>query len=240
MRLLDNYVGRELLNKFEMHSYGHALEILEHAFPEEWEDIKNCFSLLKLSVEDLRKAGGNESPIPKKFDDNLYPRGWREIRIQGDLTVKMYPRRNVQRRGKFADEPFETRVIEGYIDGHNIDFLKNRVAFDLEWNSKDQTFDRDLLAMRTYFDCGLIDVGIIVTRSKSLDDVFKDIKDDNGKVLMRKYGACTTWMGKLLYRLDSRRNGGCPILAVGIGKECVEGYDYIGEYGKKFIGIHRG
>ena len=25
-------------------------------------------------------------------------------------------------------------------------------------NSKDQTFDRDLLAMRTYFDCGLIDV----------------------------------------------------------------------------------
>ena len=110
----------------------------------------------------------------------------------------------------------------------------------MEWNSKDQTFDRDLLAMRTYFDCGLIDVGIIVTRSKSLDDVFKDIKDDNGKVLMRKYGASTTWMGKLLYRLDSRRNGGCPILAVGIGKECVEGYDYIGEYGKKFIGIHRG
>ena len=45
MRLLDNYVGRELLNKFEMHSYGHALEILEHAFPEEWEDIKNCLSL---------------------------------------------------------------------------------------------------------------------------------------------------------------------------------------------------
>lgn len=29
-------------------------------------------------------------------------------------------------------------------NGHNIDFLKGRVAFDLEWNSKDQTFDRDL------------------------------------------------------------------------------------------------
>lgn len=39
-----------------------------------------------------------------------------------------------------------------YIDGHNIDFIKGRVAFDLEWNSKDQTFDRDLLAMRTYYD----------------------------------------------------------------------------------------
>lgn len=35
-------------------------------------------------------------------------------------------------------------MIKGYIDGHNIDFVKGKVAFDLEWNSKDQTFDRDL------------------------------------------------------------------------------------------------
>ena len=111
-----------------------------------------------------------------------------------------------------------TEKIEGYIDGHNIDFLKNRVAFDLEWNSKDQTFDRDLLAMRTYFDCGLIDVGIIVTRSEELNDIFK--KEN----IIAKYGASTTWMGKLLSRLDSRRNGGCPILAVGIRKRCVEEY----------------
>ena len=41
---------------------------------------------------------------------------------------------------------------------------------------------------------------------------------------MPKYGASTTWMGKLEYRLRSRRNGGCPLLAVGIRKSCVEGY----------------
>lgn len=38
--------------------------------------------------------------------------------------------------------------------------------------------------------------------------------------------ACTTeWndlMGKLLYRLKARRNGGCPILAVGIKKPCIK------------------
>ena len=93
----------------------------------------------------------------------------------------------------------------------------------MEWNSKDQTFDRDLLAMRTYFDCGLIEVGIIVTRSKELNDVFKILKDKNGKSLISKYGASTTWMGKLEYRLRSRRNGGCPILAIGIKKSCIEG-----------------
>ncbi len=218
------YILPELWSRFEFYNYGHALEILCDAFPQEWLELQNCLAGLRLSLADIKKAGGNESPIPKKFDDALYPCGWREIRISGDLTVKKYPRQTAQRRGRFADTPFETELIEGYIDGHNIDFLKNRVAFDLEWNSKDQTFDRDLLAMRTYFDCGLIDVGVIVTRSEDLNDVFRELTDESGQALMRKYGASTTWLGKLLYRLDSRRNGGCPILAVGIRKGCVEGY----------------
>ena len=102
-----------------------------------------------------------------------------------------------------------------------IDFLKNKVAFDLEWNSKDQTFDRDLLAMRTYFDCGLVDVGVIITRSEELNEIFKAILDDKGTPLIKKYGASTTWMGKLIYRLKSRRNGGCPILAIGIKQGCI-------------------
>ena len=211
-------IPTDLLEKFEFYSYGHALEILSDAFPNEWAEIQDSLRQLVITVEDLKQAGGNETNIPKKFDDVLYPHGWREIKITGDLIVKMYPRRNVQRRGRFSDEPFDKKIIEGYIDGHNIDFLKNKVAFDLEWNSKDQTFDRDLLAMRTYFDCGIIDVGVIVTRSKELDDVFKEID------IISKYGASTTWMGKLTYRLDSRSNGGCPILAVGIKKACIEGY----------------
>lgn len=221
---LEQYIDNDLFSRFEFHNYGHALEILHDAFPQEWEELQDCLRKLRLSVEDIRKAGGNESPIPKKFDDVLYPYGWREIRISGDLIVKKYPRQTAQRRGRFADEPYEVETIDGYIDGHNIDFLKNRVAFDLEWNSKDQTFDRDLLAMRTYFDCGLIDVGVIVTRSEELNEIFKSLTDQDGKPLMKKYGASTTWMGKLIYRLDSRRGGGCPILAVGIRKGCIQDY----------------
>ncbi len=207
-----------LREKFEFYNYGHALEILSDAFSDEWREIQECLVKLSISISDIKTDGGNESPIPKKFDDVLYPLGWREIKITGDLLVKLYPRKNAQRRGAFSDEPFEEKTINGYIDGHNIDFIKNKVAFDLEWNSKDQTFDRDLLAMRTYFDCGIIDVGIIVTRSKELNDVFADLGNK------AKYGASTTWMGKLIPRLDSRRNGGCPILAIGIKKSCIEGY----------------
>ena len=200
---IEKYVASDLLNKFEFYNYGHALEILHHAFPKEWSELQECLRKLKLSIENIRKSGGNESPIPKKFDDVLYPYGWREIRISGDLTVKKYPRQTAQRRGRFAEEPYEVETIKGYIDGHNIDFLKNRVAFDLEWNSKDQTFDRE-----------------------------------KGQLLIKKYGASTTWMGKLLYRLDSRRNGGCPVLAIGIGKECIEEYGRLNEYDTKLEGFY--
>lgn len=217
------YIRKVLLDKFEFQNYGHALEILSEAFQDEWVEIQDCLERLYITIDDIKTAGGNKTAIPKKFDDVLYPLGWKEIKITGDLLVKLYPRKNSQ-RGNFAKEASDQKIIKGFIDGHNIDFIKDKVAFDLEWNSKDQTFDRDLLAMRTYFDCGLIEVGIIVTRSEELNDVFKEIKDKHGNPLISKYGASTTWMGKLEYRLKSRRNGGCPILAIGIKKSCVEGY----------------
>lgn len=82
------YIDVDLQEKFEFYSYGHALEILYDAFPVEWGEIQKCLRELRLTVADLKKSGGNESPIPKKFDNVLYPFGWREIRISGDLIVK--------------------------------------------------------------------------------------------------------------------------------------------------------
>ena len=234
--VLEDWIATELLEKFEFRNYNHALEIITQAFPEEWHEIEDCLRQLRITTDDLREAGGNETNIPKKFDDVLYPYGWREIRISGDLHIKFFPRQ-AEQRGRFSSEPFEERVIPGYIDGHNIDFLKNRIAFDLEWNSKDQTFDRDLLAMRTYYDCDIVSAGIIITRSAELNEVFKTIYDYDArsrqwKPILRKYGASTTWMGKLTYRLDSRRNGGCPILAIGMRTPCITDWEegYIDEH----------
>lgn len=221
---LSDCIPSNVLEKFEFYNYNHALEILTQAFPNEWNEVMDCLAQLDISVDDLTAAGGNETNIPKKFDDVLYPYGWCEIKITGDLIIKKYPRQANQ-RGRFASEPYEEKTIMGYIDGHNIDFVKNRVAFDLEWNSKDQTFDRDLLAMRTYYDCDIISAGIIVTRSEELNEIFRSTIGNDGKALIKKYGASTTWMGKLLPRLDSRRNGGCPILAVGIKKQCVSDWE---------------
>lgn len=115
----------------------------------------------------------------------------------------------------FSSQHTGEKVIDNYIDGHNIDYVKGRVALDIEWNSKDQTFDRDLFAMRTYYECDIISIGIIITRSEKLNRVFRELG------VLTKYRASTTWLGKLTPRLDSRRHGGCPILAFGITSACV-------------------
>ena len=70
---IENYVDADLLEKFEFRNYGHALEILHDAFPIEWSEVQECLRKLRLTVADIKKAGGNESPIPKKFDEILAP-----------------------------------------------------------------------------------------------------------------------------------------------------------------------
>ncbi len=135
----------------------------------------------------------------------------------------------------------EAQQIENFIDGHKIDFVKGRVAFDMEWNSKDQTFDRDLYALRTFHECGLISAGVLVTRSASLNPVFDVVQqlNKNGdpevyqsgpragqpKPVKAKYGASTTWMGKLLYRLNAGRHGGCPVLVFGITPKLISDWN---------------
>jgi hypothetical protein len=96
----------------------------------------------------------------------------------------------------------------------------------MEWNSKDQTFDRDLYAMRTFYEAGIINAGVLLTRDTSLKHVFAEIgRRVEIKDFKSKYGASTTWMGKLTYRLDAGRGGGCPILAIGIKPPVITDFD---------------
>lgn len=65
--LIEKYTDPDILHKYEFYNYGHALEILYDAFPDEWNEIQDCLKKLKLTMADIRKAGGNESPIPKNL-----------------------------------------------------------------------------------------------------------------------------------------------------------------------------
>ncbi len=223
---VERYISADVRALYDVYSYRHAAAILANSFPDELAEIEAALTGVRITMRDIGTPGGNESIVPKKFSRLLRPTGWVETRIQGDLHVRLQEHDEAVlpdgRLKKIKRTESPARIIENFIDGHKIDYVKGRVAFDMEWNSKDQTFDRDLYALRTFHDCGLISAGVMVTRSASLNPVFEKIPQLNrageevGKTVKTKYGASTTWMGKLLYRLNAGRHGGCPVLVFGI------------------------
>ncbi len=194
------HIPEEICQLYEVHDYRHAAAILAHEFKEEFEDICDALRIFRFSTEDITRPGGSESQIPKNFSEILRPKGWVERQLNAQLLV-------------------DNKIVSH--DTHRVDYIKGRVAFDLEWNSKDQTFDRDLYAFRTFFEYDRISLAVLVTRSNNLDSWFASLgtySDKNGLVrrYKDKYGASTTHMSKLLPRLDAGRSGGCPVLVFGI------------------------
>ncbi|MDP2826973.1 MAG: BglII/BstYI family type II restriction endonuclease [Sulfuricellaceae bacterium] len=207
------YIPQDILALYEVHNFRHAAEVLATGCAAELDEIFDALRNFKLSTADILKPGGNESDIPKRISALLRPKGWYETRIRGDLVITSEVHLDgVGTDGRSQERKIKTETLtrENFLDGHKVDYVKNAVAFDLEWNSKDQTFDRDLYAFRAFSECGLISAAILLTRSAELNKVFDSLG------VKTKYGASTTWMGKLLYRLNAGRHGGCPVLVFGI------------------------
>lgn len=205
-------IPEDIRNLYEIHNCHHAAEVLVTSYPQEFAEIMNALRNFRISEADLMAGGGNESTIPKKFSEMLRPLGWYETKIQGDLLIRKIVSGNGARQ-TVAEE----LKIEKFLDGHKVDYVKNQVALDLEWNSKDQTFDRDLYAFRAFHECRIIGAAVLITRAEAMNEAFRRLG------IMTKYGASTTWMGKLLYRLNAGRNGGCPVLVFGITPKVING-----------------
>ena len=156
---------KDILKLYTVFDYRHATAILTTEFKDEFDDLCLALRQFRFTDEQVKASGGNESAIPKTFSSILRPMKWKE----GRLSVRLMVDDEVARA-----------------DTHKIDYLKNRIAFDLEWNSKGQNFYRDLTAFRAFFDYGRVSVGVLVTRDTSL------------------------------VPLKAGRSGGCPVLAFGI------------------------
>lgn len=204
----QDYIPEDIRGLYEIRDYLHAAAILRNEFPTEFGELCIMFRKFRITTQDILDKGGNESNIPKIVSAALRPKKWKSEQLRAEVMVD----------GKPVSE-----------DTHFIDYVKNRVAFDLEWNSKDQTFDRDLYALRAFFEYRKVSVGVIMTRSNDLDVVFDKlgtyIEDGKEKVVKAKYGASTTHVGKLWPRLEAGRNGGCPVLVFGITSKLLSDWE---------------
>ncbi len=176
-------------SNYEVHETKHSCAILKGDFPGEWGDLVDMLTEFRLLESYVSKPGGRKSQISEFIDSYLYNRGWFEKEFETAVVVD----------GQASEQPT-----------HKIDCFRNRIALEIEWNNKDTFYDRDLNNFRLLFDLHAVSVGIIITRSDNLQEIFNRL--GRGK----SYGSSTTHMSKLLPRLAGGGGGGCPVLAFGI------------------------
>ena len=185
-----------IIDNYEIHEWRHASAILETDFPEEWNSIVTILSRFVLCHSHVVVGGGGRSLISQSLDGAFYSDRWVEKQWRTRIMVD--------------ESTYESPT-------HKVDCFRNGVAVEIEWSNKDPFFDRDLNNFRLLFDLRTISVGVIVTKSDELADLFRGIEvPGRSGTLYDKYGPSTTWMGKLLPRIEGGGGGGCPILVFGI------------------------
>jgi hypothetical protein len=89
-------------------------------------------------------------------------------------------------------------------------------VLDVEWNAKDGNLDRDVAAYRSLHDLAIIDVAVMVTRTRD------DLRELGARLGRPGFLSTTTTtnLAKLQHRLARGDAGGCPVLAVAITARC--------------------
>lgn len=176
-------VPKDLQRLYHVKEWRNAAGVLQTACPEEWNDIVQVLRRFRLYESEVRASGGNRGPVTRRLDGAFYRRHW-------------------------AEKEFATAIVVDEVrfnsPTHKVDCFKGRVALEIEWNSKDSVFDRDLNNFRLLFELRAIDLGVIVTRGTDLAPIFAK--------LGRSMNASTTHLEKLLPKIDGGGGAGCPIL----------------------------
>lgn len=210
-------VQESLRTRYRFIEVRNAAAIFLATNPTVFEEFEAALTTFELLPEDLIQPGGQETQLARRFNTSFRDLGWREARVDTDieLSLRIMP---YAPAGEKEAAVTSTRVAN---KGYKVDNFKERIALDLEWNAKDGNLDRDISAYRALYDAGLIDLGVIVTRtSDDLRALGYDLRiaygmseADSKKVLGT---TTTTNIEKLSPRLSRGDAGGCPILAVAI------------------------
>jgi hypothetical protein len=63
----------EVLKTYEFHDHQHAIAILTIDYPDLLSEICDVLLAFRISIDFIKKAGGNESQIPKALSRQLKP-----------------------------------------------------------------------------------------------------------------------------------------------------------------------
>lgn len=214
MQLTDSFnrvLMAPLLSKYAYLEVRNGAAVLEASDSLAMADVEDVLYQFFVYDTDITTPGGNRGAIPIRLDGMFEALGWQAVRIDTETILKG----SIKHGRRLGAQFLNSKVAS---EGYEVDNMKRRVALDVEWNAKDGNLDRDLSAYRALYGLGLIDVAVIITREhQSIYDLA--LYDLNDASAAGRLGTSTTTnMKKLKDRITRGDAGGCPVLAVGIGK----------------------
>ncbi|MEA1676637.1 BglII/BstYI family type II restriction endonuclease [Nitrospirillum sp. BR 11163] len=139
---------------FQVEFHSHARAILGVDFPDAMAELDAVIGALSIPVTEIVGSGGGEAKITQRLRRSLAEHGWEKAHFTIEKRV------NGKRRESISHEVDHVRDVPGV----------GVVALEIEWNNKDPFFDRDLENFKRLHAEGVISVGVIVTRGRSLQD----------------------------------------------------------------------
>ena len=151
----------KLKNKgWKILALNYADVISEKEFPEQIESICSILDNWSLEIENhIIKRGGGQADQTIAITQEFNKHNWltNEITIENKITFEnTFPQRI---------SSSTTHKIDHFAQGTNNKLL----AIEIEWNNKDEFFDRDFQAMRRLYEAHIIELGIIITRGPELE-----------------------------------------------------------------------
>lgn len=183
---------------YAVRNINYGIELLSAAFPVHAASLIRALDAWKVSWREIEAGGGNKSAVSRNFDTAFEGEGWEETGLE--LETRLAGVTTIAR----------THKIDLFKAGPNGDLPG--VGIELEWNNKDEFFDRDLINFEAIHRARGLAVGIIMTRGPTLQAELRA----RG---LKKFGARSTHWEKLMPRLELGRGGATPIIALGLEAE---------------------
>jgi hypothetical protein len=153
-------------NQWSVKSINHGETIAKIEFSEQFEFLVSALCEWKLDVENhIIKRGGGQADQTQDLTEKFNARGWQKNRITVQNSITFETKYDARSSDSTSHE------IDHIIENSN----QRLMALEIEWNNKDEFFDRDFQAMRRLYELDIIDLGVILTRGPELEDQLKGV-----------------------------------------------------------------
>lgn len=138
----ERVLPQDVVRRFDFYETRQAGAILRAVDGEQFDEVVDVLRRFEIRRADLVRPGGQESRLAQRFNAAFRDRGWREARVDTEITLRLHVRPYRPAGEERATETTTSVENPGYL----VDNFKGRVALDLEWNAKDGNLDRDIAA----------------------------------------------------------------------------------------------